>query len=90
MDDDHVSGAIERIEQGLAHEDPAFVQRVRALHRAEIGTAVTVFVLLATGTVLLTVGLATPSWFAWGAGLVALLVAVLVDEHHKHTLRRNP
>jgi hypothetical protein len=40
--------------------------------------------------VLLTVGLATLSWMAWGAGLIALLTSVLVDEHHKHAIRRMP
>jgi hypothetical protein len=51
---------------------------------------ITVALLLVTGAVLLTVGLATLSWLAWGGGLVALLTSVVVDEHHKHVLRRMP
>jgi Protein of unknown function (DUF3040) len=88
MNDEQVSRAIDEIERALRHDDPAFVQRVRALRRAEIGTVVTVALLLVSGAVLLTVGLATLSWAAWGGGLLALLVSVVVDEHHKHALRR--
>jgi hypothetical protein len=53
-------------------------------------TVLSVLGLLAVGAVLLTVGLATLSWPVWSAGLGALAVSVLVDEHHKHTLRRSP
>jgi Protein of unknown function (DUF3040) len=88
MNDDQVSRAIERIEQELVHDDPAFVHRFSAARRAELCTAIAVFVLLASGAVLLTVGLATPSWIAGGAGLLTLVASVLVDEHHKHACRR--
>lgn len=90
MDDDQISSAIEEIEQRLIHDDPDFTRRFRTLPRAEIATVVTVIVLLASGVVLLTVGLATPSWLAWCAGLLTLFLSALVDEHHKHALRRNP
>jgi hypothetical protein len=88
MKDDQVSRAIEEIEVGLAHDDPAFVRRVRALRRAEIGTVITVFLLLAAGTVLLTVGVATASSIAWGAGLLSFLASFVIDGHHKHALQR--
>jgi hypothetical protein len=90
MTDDQVRRAIDEIEQALRHDDPAFVRRVRAVRRAEVGSVVAVVLLLIAGAVLLTVGLATLSWVAWAAGLVALLGSVLVDEHHKHALRRMP
>lgn len=85
-----VRDTIEEVELGLAHDDSAFVQRFRALRRAEMATVVAVFLLLASGTVLLTVGFATFSWPAWIAGVVAFLGAFAVDEHHKHALRRTP
>lgn len=90
MNDEQISRAIDQIEQALCDDDPAFVRKVRALRRAEIGTVITVALLLVSGAVLLTVGLATLSWMAWGGGLAALLASVVVDEHHKHTLRRMP
>ncbi|MGH9214444.1 MAG: DUF3040 domain-containing protein [Acidimicrobiales bacterium] len=83
MNDDQISHAIQRIEQGLADDDPSFVQRFRAVRRAEACTVLAVFLLLATGAVLVTVGLAVPSWIAWGAGLLAFAASVAVDEHHK-------
>jgi hypothetical protein len=90
MNDEQVRRALDEIEQTLCQEDPAFVRRVKAMRRAEIGTVFTVAFLLVTGAVLLTVGLATLSWMAWGGGLLALLTSVLVDEHHKHAVRRMP
>ena len=102
MDDDQVKRTIEELEralaqdtilgfeQGLAHDDPAFMRRFRAVHRAEIATVITVFLCLASGTVLLTLGLATTSWPAWIGGLVAFAAAFAVDEHHKHTQRQTP
>jgi Protein of unknown function (DUF3040) len=82
--------AIEKVEHDLACDDPAFTKRFRALHRAEIATVLTVFVLLAAGAVLLTVGFATRSWPTWIAGVLAFLASFAVDEHHKHALRRTP
>jgi hypothetical protein len=90
MNDDQVSRALDEIERSLCQDDPAFERRLRAVRRAEIGTVLTVALLLVSGAVLLTVGLATLSWMAWGGGLIALLTSVLVDEHHKHALRRMP
>jgi small-conductance mechanosensitive channel len=102
VDDDQVKRTIEAlevaladealvgVEQGLAQDDPVFLKRFHAHYRAEIATVVTVFVLLATGAVLLTVGVATTSWVVWVAGVVAFLASFAVDEHHKHSVRRNP
>jgi hypothetical protein len=88
MNDEQVSRAIDEIERTLQQEDPAFVKRLRAVRRGEIGTVVAVVLLLVSGAVLLTVGLATLSWLAWCSGMIALLTSVLVDEHHKHVVRR--
>jgi hypothetical protein len=49
---------------------------------------VTVFVLLAAGAVLLTIGVATVSLVPWLVGLASLVAAVAVDDHHKKSLRR--
>jgi hypothetical protein len=78
------------VEQGLAQDDPAFLKRFHAHYRAEIATVITVFILLASGAVLLTVGVATASWAIWVAGVVAFLASFAVDEHHKHAVRRDP
>lgn len=90
MDDDQVERTIMGLEQRLAEGDPAFLKRFRALQRAEIATVISIFVLLACGTVLLTVGLATVSWPAWIAGLAAFAAAFAIDEHHKRALSRSP
>lgn len=100
MDDDQVRRTIEEleralaeetisgVEKGLAQDDPALMKRFRAMHRAELATVVSVLLLMCTGTVLLTVGLATVSWPAWITGVAAFVASFIVDEHHKHTLRR--
>ena len=87
MDDDQVTGVIDEMERALLAEDPAFVQRVRRVHRCEVVNVVAVFVLLTVGAVLLTVGFATAALLPWSLGLAALIGAVLVDDHHKRTLR---
>jgi hypothetical protein len=85
MNDDKVTRAIHEIERLLAHDDPAFVQRLRRLQRRDDVTVLSVFVLLAAGAVLLTVGLATPSWPVFAGGLFALASSVLVDRRHKRS-----
>lgn len=82
--------AIEEVEHGLAHDDPAFVRRIRRQCRVEMATALSVFVLLATGAVLLTVGLATPSWPTWVAGILAFLASFVANALHERTLQRSP
>jgi hypothetical protein len=95
MDDDRVSREIEELERALVRdaideidddldrEDPDFVQRMHRLERAEIVNALAVFLLLAVGAVLMTVGLATLSWPAWAAGGLAFVVSFAVDHHHR-------
>jgi hypothetical protein len=89
MSDDQVSRTIDEIARALRSEDPALVSRFNASQRAEVATAITVVALLASGAVLLTLGLATLSWAAWFGGVGALLASVAVDERHKRVLRRS-
>ena len=90
MNDDKITQTVDEIERELAHDDPAFVRRVGRLQRRDDTIVLSVFALLATGAVLLIAGLATGSWPAWAGGLFALVTSVLVDEHHKRSLRRAP
>ncbi len=90
MNDDQVARAIHEIECALVQEDPIFLRRVRQLHRREAATVLSVFALLAAGAVLLTVGLATLSWVVWCGGLLSLVIAAVVDQHHQSHLRRFP
>jgi urea transporter len=90
MNDDEVRRGIENIERGLIADDAAFVQRLRALWRAEIRTVITVAVLLFGGAVLVSIGVATFTWPIWAAGLLALIGSVVVDEHHRRVLGRPP
>jgi hypothetical protein len=86
MDDDEISRAIDELEHGLAHDDPAFLQRMNRLPRTEIASVLTVSLLLAIGAVLLTVGFATRSWPSWIAGALTLLASVAADHCHHRTL----
>ena len=90
MNDDQVRRTIDELEGVLAYDDPALLKRFRAVRRADIATVLSVFMLIAAGTVLLTAGLATRSWPLWTVGVSAFLTSFFVDEHHKRTLRRNP
>jgi hypothetical protein len=81
-----VRDAIDDVERGLDRDDPDFVHRMRRLRRAELTNTLAVFMLLAVGAVLLTVGLATLSWPAWVAGGLAFLASFAVDHLH-HTVR---
>jgi hypothetical protein len=86
--DDRVGEAISELERALAAEDPAFVTRVRRLQRGDSINVIVVFVLLAAGAVLLTVGVSLTALIPWLAGVASLVSAVLVDDHHKRTLRQ--
>jgi hypothetical protein len=88
--DDEVGREIERLERGLGADDPAFLRRFDAVRRADMVNVITVFTLLTTGVVFLTVGLATASWPAWALGFGAFAACFVVDGHHKQTLRRPP
>jgi Protein of unknown function (DUF3040) len=89
VNDEQVRAAVDEIERALQVEDPGFVRRVHALRRADAVNCITVFVLLTVGAVLLTVGFATVAWLPWSIGLIALVVAVAVDDHHRKSLRRS-
>jgi hypothetical protein len=78
--------AIDDIEQGLAQEDPAFVRRIRARDRAEVVSAYSVCLLLAAGTVLLTVGLAIGSWSVWLGGILTFVASFGANAVHERTL----
>lgn len=84
-----VQDAIDDVEQGLAHDDPAFVQSFRHRCRMETAAIVMVLLLLAAGGVLLAVGLTTPSWPAWIAGELAFLAAFAVPALRDRTLRQS-
>ena len=87
MNDEQVNQAIEGIERALLAEDPAFAHRVNGARRREAIHVVVVFVLLAAGAVLLTVGFATNEFVPWSIGVAALLAAVLIDDHHRRAVR---
>jgi hypothetical protein len=90
MNEQQVKERVAELERALIDEDPEFVRRMLRVQRDETVNFVVVFVLLAVGAVLLTVGMATTLVIPWLAGIAALLIAVLVDDHHKHTLRNPP
>ena len=86
MNDDQVNEALGEIERALLAEDPAFADRVNGTRRREAIHVVVVFVLLASGAVLLTVGFATNAFVPWSLGVAALLAAVLIDDHHRRAV----
>jgi hypothetical protein len=88
VNDEHVEAEVAEIERALRVEDPHFVRRINATCRADSCVVVTVFLLLAAGAVLLTIGVATVSLVPWLLGLASLVAAVGVDDHHKKALRR--
>jgi hypothetical protein len=88
VDDEQVRVAVDEMERALRVEDPGFVRRVQAVRRADNLNCLTVFVLLAVGAVLLTVGFATVALVPWSIGLASLVIAVAVDDHHRRALRR--
>ena len=87
MNDEQVNEVIEGIERALLAEDPAYAHRVNSTRRREAVHVVLVFVLLAAGAVLLTVGFATNAFLPWSIGVAALLTAVLIDDHHRRAVR---
>jgi 1,4-dihydroxy-2-naphthoate octaprenyltransferase len=78
-----VQDAIDEVERGLDHDDADFVRRMHRIRRAEITSEIAVFVLLAVGAVLLTIGLATLLWPTWVAGTLAFLASFAVDHYHQ-------
>jgi hypothetical protein len=88
MNEDKGSRAIYEIESGLACDDPAFVQRMRRLQRRDDESVLCVFALLAAGTVLLILALATLAWPMWVAASGAFAGSVSVNVIHKRSLRK--
>ena len=89
-DDDPLRRQINDVERALWRDDPTLMLHVRRLQRLDTASVLTVFALLATGSVLVTVGAATSTITAGGAGIIAMAAACLIDRRHKRTLRRPP
>jgi hypothetical protein len=90
MNEQQVDELVDELERELMVDDPEFVHRMVRVQRDEKVNFVIVFVLLAVGAVLLTVGIATALVIPWLAGVASLLAAVLVDGHYRRTLRDSP
>jgi hypothetical protein len=90
MADDPLSVRLEGIERALRREDPVFARQFRRTERRDTLNVVLVFALLASGTVLLTVGLAAVSIVAACTGAAAMVLSCLVERHHQRDLRRPP
>lgn len=85
-----VAETLHDIELRLLRDDPDFVQRMQRLQRANVANAVVVVVLLVASAVLLAIGLATQSAFAWLAGVFAFLAAFPVDGLYRRRCGRAP
>ena len=70
------------IEAVLEMDDPAFTRTFQRLQRQDARSAITVFTLLATGTVLAVTGLATQSLLLSGAGLALLTASPVLDRRY--------
>ena len=88
MNDEQVRAAVDEIERALRGRGPglrAAGARVAPRRRRELRRRVRP---PHGRRGLLTVGFATVAWLPWSIGLLALVVAVAVDDHHRRTLRR--
>jgi hypothetical protein len=90
VEDDPLHRQVNDLERALWRADPTLMLRVRRLQRLDAAVVVTVFALLAAGSVLLTVGAATSTITAGGAGISAMAGACLINRRHQRTLRRPP
>jgi hypothetical protein len=88
--DDPLRRQIYDVEQALWREDPAFMSQVRRLQRVDTAYVLTIYALLAAGSVLFTVGVATSTIVAGGVGVLAMAAACLIDRRHQRALRRSP
>lgn len=86
---DLLSRQIDEVELALRQEDPAFVRRFRRLQRRETVSVLTVFAFLASGAVLITVGLTMASVVTGSSGVIAMLAACLVEHLHQRALCRS-
>ena len=83
--DEHLGRPIRDIEHGLGQEDPDFVRRTRG--RADFTHGAKVVVYLVATVILLAVGLASLSWFAFVAGALAFVAASVMDDRYRRTRR---
>jgi hypothetical protein len=90
MNEQQADEMFDELERELMVDDPELVHRMVRVERQDRVNVFIVFVLLAVGAVLLTMGIATADVIPWLAGVASLLTAVLVDNHHKRTLRGPP
>ena len=88
--DDPLRRQIDEIERALWREDPTFLLQVRRLQRVDTAYVLTVFALLAAGSVLVTIGAATSSLAAGCVGVIAMVAACLIDRRRQHALSRSP
>ena len=88
--DDPLSQQLAEIERALRREDPTFLKRLRRLRCNEVVNVLTVFGLLASGAVLVTVGLATASVTVCSIAITAMLTACFIDRRYHQALRRPP
>ena len=88
--DDPLRRQINDLERALWREDPTLMLQVRRRHRIDPASVMTVFALLAAGSVLVTVGAATSTIAAGAAGVLAMAAACLIDRLHQRALRRPP
>lgn len=88
LSDEGVDRVIDEIERALQADDPALVHQFDAARRADDRNTVVVAGLLVIAVVLLTVGFAAYSWFAWAAGATAFVASTAVDQRFKRRARR--
>jgi hypothetical protein len=89
MEAEPLERAIRNIELGLIQDDLDFVRRLRRHARAERTNTTIVVLLLVTTVLLLSVGLATYSWFMLVAGASAFVGAFAADDRHRRLERRS-
>jgi hypothetical protein len=90
IEDDPLRRQINDIERVLWHDDPTLMLRIRRLQRLDTASVLTVFALMAIGSVLVTVGAATSTITVGGSGLIAMVAACLINRRHQRTLRQPP
>jgi hypothetical protein len=87
MKNEQLDRQIDELERALRHEDPALSKRFDRLQRNSMRNDIVVFSLLAVSAVLLAVGFATLSPFAWAAGAAGYIGSFAVDSRHERGLR---
>jgi hypothetical protein len=88
LSDERVDRVIDQIERALQTDAPALVRQFDVARRADDRNTIAVAGLLVIAVVLMTVGFATYSWFAWAAGATAFVASTAVDQRFKRNARR--